>query len=435
MLKVVIIIVTVLHLLLWLLLDRNVRRAGVECLARIRAPFLLLVGLCLLAAYPCARHVAPISRFGVFLSRSVASAMVVTLAESNLDDWTTIEASKSDIYATLGALRQRATPEDLVLTFRQSDIAFYGNCRWICDFDTRLTDVYKAQSPEEAYHRLKKKGIRYIFLPYYSPPTLCNTPLEGLVGDPAYCTLLANHGEYRLLQLNDTIDHDTNERSKFVLQDDVLLDWTAHPRSDTSKRLSSFSRREEVDGASRLIIDNSTRKPAYLFSGSGDYRKAPRGGEYLKAGNNSHAGQTTTPLATVIFASHATPSAASDQVLHLGANMWMRAPAIKRLTVHRIQARVEGRGHFKIWFYEYAFKINRRGVANRKLVYDGLLTEKPKTVSGQILSADQGASFRIVFELPGRANLQVHEVSMTEVSPPTDSAGGTLTSQASQQNR
>lgn len=417
----VIIVLFVLHLLLWLLVASMVRRADMERLIRFLRPA-LLIGLCLLAVYPCLRRAAPIARFHIFSPRS--------LLFNYPDEWTLIEKSGIEIYETIGDLRHRAVPDDLVLTFRQSDIAFYGKCRWISDFDTRLTDVYRSQSSAEAFRRLREKGIRYIFLPYYYPPTLCNTPLGDLVGDPAYCKVLDNHGEFRLLQLNDAVDSDADERSKIVLEDTSLFDWTIYSYGKDAAGLSNFCYRKEVDGKARLIIVNPARDPLYLFSGSGERLRAP--GTIFQRNLTFVPYRTQAPaqLNEVFLAAHMTPSETPEQFSNPRLEMWTPSPELKHSLTHRVRARVGGRGHFKIWVYQY-FRREHRQKIDRILAYDGLLTEEPRIVTGQFLSVDQDAPFRVVFEVFGRSNMRLHGVAVTEVSPPADSAEAPPASQDS----
>ncbi len=104
------------------------------------------------------------------------------------------------VYALLEELHR---PGDQTLVFGQSDFGFYGTGSWIDNFDEALLDLYRVQSAEEMYDRLKDKGVRFVFLPGYTFSTFYNTRVIDVLGDPRFAVPLESHRGFRLFELRD----------------------------------------------------------------------------------------------------------------------------------------------------------------------------------------------------------------------------------------
>lgn len=109
------------------------------------------------------------------------------------------------------------TPNDSIFyVIRQPEFAFYGNRKLIKQTDSRLVDFYNAENIEIAYSEIKKLEVNYLYLLGINPPTVFNSFLSELVGDPKYTKISADFGKARIYNLEAQ-----KEDGKFIEEEKI----------------------------------------------------------------------------------------------------------------------------------------------------------------------------------------------------------------------
>src|SRR5207247_2356165 len=87
--------------------------------------------------------------------------------------------------------------------FRSQEIAIFGRGPWLDHHDTAMLPFYRIASAEEGFAWLRARGVRYVYLPWYLPPTFSRTVAMAIVGDPRMVIPVAFHRGAALYRLED----------------------------------------------------------------------------------------------------------------------------------------------------------------------------------------------------------------------------------------
>jgi hypothetical protein len=100
-----------------------------------------------------------------------------------------------------GALAAIAKPDEVVLTFRLAEAAFYGKRRYLSFLDERMAPVYQAKNIEDAWQALRHLNVTYIMVPPYALPEVYGTITQRLLASPSHVSLLYDFQGWRLFQV------------------------------------------------------------------------------------------------------------------------------------------------------------------------------------------------------------------------------------------
>ncbi len=111
--------------------------------------------------------------------------------------------------STLNYLLSRAAKvsrqdDNLLLTFRMDQLAYYTKARFIRYLDRRLIPFYQADSMPDALRVLRALGITHVFIPNYSLAAMENSWIRSIMGNPSYAEVIARnlHGSLYKLHRN-----------------------------------------------------------------------------------------------------------------------------------------------------------------------------------------------------------------------------------------
>ncbi len=146
---------------------------------------IVLVGslqLVLLAVYQNGKR----SRLGIPVSEMMASH------EKKLRHWPS--------YAATQYLKMETPAEALVLGERPADL-FYSSRRMISYLDPRLVDFYREKNLVKGLSKLRDLGITHIQLPGYSHPSIYNSLVQNIAGNPELTSLVFAAGAEQIYAL------------------------------------------------------------------------------------------------------------------------------------------------------------------------------------------------------------------------------------------
>ncbi|MEC5129364.1 hypothetical protein VSU19_21565 [Verrucomicrobiales bacterium BCK34] len=98
-------------------------------------------------------------------------------------------------------LRSQNLASGKVLTFQQSNIGFYGGCKWIRHIDPTLVDLYGISDSEQFHQYLQKSGIALIAVPHHLPVTIRRSKIREFLGDTSIVRPVATGGGWRLFRV------------------------------------------------------------------------------------------------------------------------------------------------------------------------------------------------------------------------------------------
>lgn len=161
------------------------------------------------------------------------------------------------------AIRLKTPSDATVLALRPADM-YFTQRRMMSYLDPRLVPFYKEQETNKAFKILQDLGVDYIQLPNYSTPTVYNSRLQEIAGDPRYTTIVAetSMGQLYLLKENP------NAKMGVAINVDDKACWTQTKNTNRSASTAL------CDGAPSVL---ATRRPynrrlqsAIVMSGPGE---------------------------------------------------------------------------------------------------------------------------------------------------------------------
>ena len=181
-------------------------------------------------------------------------------------------------YKLITYINHNLSMDDKVLTFRQSDVAFYQEVPFRSHLAADLVDIYASASVSEGIEKLREFGITHLFIPNYAIPAIYNSFIQGAIGDIRYSTLIAQHNGYQLFALNQT--GDVNARRKSIYQLDLNIwpdSWEIIEGKEFSfEQLYSEARRNPVISyGGGFVSDNIGENKISFVSARGPKRIAP----------------------------------------------------------------------------------------------------------------------------------------------------------------
>lgn len=105
-------------------------------------------------------------------------------------------------YQVINYINNSLPKNSTVLSFDQSDLAYYGKRRFISEFDPMLLDFYQSNTLIEAYSSLKKLDVNYIYLPPFAIPEILNSKILDITANPTLTTLVFQSHGYKLFKLH-----------------------------------------------------------------------------------------------------------------------------------------------------------------------------------------------------------------------------------------
>lgn len=195
----------------------------------------------------------PVLLHSAYRLRNLAAPTAIWLGE----EWQVLMKPRFPGGGVLLWAREHVNPEERVLTFRQPDYAYYVGTPWIRDIDPTLLHIYHAQTVQEAHRMLRERNVRYVFLPNYMWPTLYNTQIMRLIGDPAYSTKVAEHQGYSMYRLHDV---PANFACKPVPATELLGLW----KSNGSLLMGLIGLGEVLDQPQKLLAHGSHKLPFHV---------------------------------------------------------------------------------------------------------------------------------------------------------------------------
>lgn len=111
-----------------------------------------------------------------------------------------------------------------VLTFRQSDIAFYSKIPFLSHLDKKLLDIFSISNSEQGKRALESFGITHLLIPNYAVPAIYNSFIYELIGDYEQSALLFQSNGYRVFALK-VFDNPMVEVNESLSQIDWATDW------------------------------------------------------------------------------------------------------------------------------------------------------------------------------------------------------------------
>lgn len=100
-------------------------------------------------------------------------------------------------------MRETISPNEMTLTFRQSDFGAYVGRNLMSHLDRRLMPVYLTHDAGTAHRKLKELGISWIHQPAYGLPEIYNSVFTDLLASPRLVELVADELGWRLYRLRD----------------------------------------------------------------------------------------------------------------------------------------------------------------------------------------------------------------------------------------
>ena len=160
----------------------------------------------------------------------------------SLADKTKLSILDDGRFLSIQYLESFMQSQDIVLTFRQSDLAFYSHLKFMSHLDPKLIDVYSETDLSKLLNKLKKLGITYLRVPNYPLPVIYNTGIKDIISNPKLSTIEYSEGGYRIFKLNyRDVGTKYSPVSSFNLG--IKKNWYIHDRNklgeETKTQLSS----------------------------------------------------------------------------------------------------------------------------------------------------------------------------------------------------
>ena len=92
-------------------------------------------------------------------------------------------------YLVVDYLRKHTPPDALVFSLKPADM-YYSGRRMLSYLDPRLLPFYREGDPARAQDILLSHGVKYVHIPDYGLPPMANGPLQAVLRNPAWATLI-----------------------------------------------------------------------------------------------------------------------------------------------------------------------------------------------------------------------------------------------------
>lgn len=306
---------------------------------------------------------------------------------NQLDSKTKIALLPGRIYKLISYINQRAENGDWplglkVLTFRKADAAFYLDVPYMAYLDSKLVPFYKAQSKEAGIRVLRGIKIGYVITPPYSEPTVYNSVLQDIIGDPLLATLLVDKGGYKLFKINLSATMAETTMSDVLLKKPEAIDKDWYFWDSEKRDLADFALVEAHTGAVTIFNSRGARR------------------------DNSRRTRTwTANCETSVKANGMIPGtmAVSPGTFHLSTNL-------------------NGGGYLKIWIWE--MKRGQEGsecnlTGRRYVVWEGLLDDGERRIEQQFIippsTSKSEHTWTTMFELIDGGRVSVADIQIRRV--------------------
>jgi hypothetical protein len=112
-----------------------------------------------------------------------------------------VYSSPESSFALLHYIRENTPSDSTFLSFRRSDFMAYAKRNFIVNNDPRLKDFYRLSDVRIATQYLHDLKIEYLFIAPNPQPTVYNSCISKIIGDPSLSLLEYESGGYRLFKL------------------------------------------------------------------------------------------------------------------------------------------------------------------------------------------------------------------------------------------
>ncbi len=125
--------------------------------------------------------------FGVMLKNRCSKLRITTL--DRLLDPHQAKLGQVSGLAAMEYLREHTPVDTLILSERPADL-YYSQRKMISYLDPRLLPLYAISDPHEGVRMLRALGVTHIQIPGYSHPSLYNSVVQRITGDPTITDLV-----------------------------------------------------------------------------------------------------------------------------------------------------------------------------------------------------------------------------------------------------
>ena len=116
------------------------------------------------------------------------------------------------------------TENKKVLTFRQGDFQYYlKNIFVYSHLDPSIGFLFSEANSNQVHQKIMELGIKFLIIPNYPEPSIYNSRIDDLIGNPDFCKLIYLDGGYRIFEviekrhLNRVQVFELKEGSKFSI--------------------------------------------------------------------------------------------------------------------------------------------------------------------------------------------------------------------------
>lgn len=106
-------------------------------------------------------------------------------------------------YLVVDYLRKHTPPDALVFSLKPADM-YYSGRRMLSYLDPRLLPFYRESDPASALDILRSHGVTYVHIPDYGLPPMVNGPLQAILRDPTWATLIYQSDGNQIYALRDS---------------------------------------------------------------------------------------------------------------------------------------------------------------------------------------------------------------------------------------
>lgn len=283
---------------------------------------------------------------------------------------------------------QYLSDDSLTVVFRHSDFGYYGRGRMIDHNDMRLIHVFQAPTTEAAWQALRQLGVTHLFLPPYNPPTVYNTPVHDLLGDPRFTTVIYNAFGYRLFTLNDTII-EPNRQS--ITAGPIKL----HPELWKETLPNEWL--------------NTPFEQLVFLSGAAEQPRAPEASPSRVVVESFKRQRVLvgTEISDAVISTLSNQDAINNNRFAMASN-----------GRYELYMDAQGFGLVSVMVYEYTMQEGKR-IADRPILVDQIiLTGERRTIRGQFLTSGGAQQYQVVVELSGRGAVGFEGIHMSRLLPP-----------------
>ena len=112
------------------------------------------------------------------------------------------------IYRLIDYVEHHVPKDAVILTFRKSEIGYYGKRKLLCHIDPRMVSIYRQSTAELVINALRLEGVDYILVPREDLAEIVNSHFAQIIADRKLTEVIFSFAGWELLLLID--------RSEFV---------------------------------------------------------------------------------------------------------------------------------------------------------------------------------------------------------------------------